>query len=307
MLFRQVKDAVYIEATYDELEYFKHTIGVDDIPLEDLMQDDINHLASSICEEVFYNVGSDVPLIQSIAEEWNGEELAVEMYQTNVGARFKICPLSKYSGPTPDMFERDLNNIFKKNRKRKKETTMDIGDSVRELLKNDDNMHEFLNDTITDDFIDSAIKSYLTTIYEHVQDMPIEIAAANLLKSDLCHAFVAKGLEEAIKENETIDMAETTRVLLLKFMDRIKELYKGLRIETFYRVNCLDDALKAMIYVPEGCIIKVKDKYYLVTLKDNLIYTDFGTKVDRFCYTDESIICRIKNGTFDTSEKNKEK
>ena len=68
--------------------------------------------------------------------------------------------------------------------------------------------------------------------------------------------------------------------------------------ETFYKVNCLDDALKAMIYVQERCILKLKDKYYLVTCKDNLIFSEFGTKTDSFCYVEDAVLCYIKDGDF---------
>ncbi len=306
MVIRYDSVNVYIEADDDELDYFMHRIGADMLDVESLSQTDINALAEVICAESFEKLGEDSPLVQHISDDWADEALAVELLKIDGGVQLKVCPLSKYNGPDKRYFDADTK-LPKPNKN--KDTDIDdvrYSKQIQELLTKDEKMKEFLTEDITEEFIDSTINEYLTTIYTRVPTMPIEAAVANLLKSELCYSYIAKGLESAVSQNDSTDMAEKTRQLLIEFIERVKTAYSQLKIETFYKVNCLGDALKAMCYVESGCIIKIKETYYLVTDKDNMIFSDFGNKVDKFCYADDSIICKIKDGYF-ASTKNEEK
>ena len=300
MILRYDTNAVYIDATDGELNYFMHQMGLDGRSVDTLSQADINALAESICGEVFYYLGEDAPIIDYISKEWDGEELVVEILRTDTGVQLRVCPFSEYKGPNPNLFGanskllddsyvRQLDNITKGEK-----NYMDL----KKKLQNP-NMKSFLDEAITDEFVESAIKHYLEIVYNSLPDADIEVASTNLIDSDLCHAYVARGLEQAISKDEKVNISKVTTKLLTEFKNKVKEVYKNMRIEVFYKVRCLDDAVKAMVYVSEGCILKVKDNYYIVTFKDNILLSEFGTKVESFCYSDETILCRIKNGNFD--------
>ena len=111
MLFRYETNTVFIEATDVEVSYFMHLMGMDDVSVDSLTQPDINALAESICGEVFYQMGKEIPIIEHISKEWDGEELAVEILRTDEGIELRVCPVSVYKGPSPDVLNANLSNI----------------------------------------------------------------------------------------------------------------------------------------------------------------------------------------------------
>ena len=148
MYFRYEQGSVFLDVEEDELDYFKHCIGIDDVPTFELSQEDINELAATICQEVFHKVGSDVPLIRNISSEWSGQDLAVEVLQTDSGVQFKMCPLSQYKGPDMSMIGPDgFNNLSHRREYSSDFKPMDLrripsDEEIKGLLRNDTTMQE---------------------------------------------------------------------------------------------------------------------------------------------------------------------
>ncbi len=74
------------------------------------------------------------------------------------------------------------------------------------------------------------------------------------------------------------------------------------RHKNFYEMKCLDHIMEIMPYFKAADVIKRKNNYYLISNEEPMIIYEYGKKVNKFIYSDESLLCKIKDGNFAKKE-----
>ena len=344
MYIRTAPNTLYIEVENEELDYFMDNLGIDTYNIHsvsDLEPEEITSLLQSVCQELFAEHQDELTDgILDMLVSFSGVPMSVEVTTTNDGVTFKMSPkqtlnaeeygnieklkkqgklmvapqegifpmddasfFEKYNNPNISDAERIIFNLlsdFMHSLGTTCPTKKELNEKIDNYIEEKEYLHE--------DYIDTIIRKCLKDYALNSPETTLETLTNWLRNSNIFYCYLVREYLMDLRRAKSVkkyDVQGISDEKIDAFEQKVKNIYENLELEYFYKIKSLNDGLKAMPLVSEGCIIKIKATYYLVTKGYNPVFIDFGTKVDTICYTEDSIICRIKDGTFNVEQNKK--